>query len=125
MSGDLPSALNHELDLAIAMAYEARGAARERALDRLAEAEETVHRRAMEQRQLDLRSRGQIIGFIITILWFAAALIIGLKADPWAGTVLASLNVVPLVTLFVTSRQPPETPPPPAPEIEREKSKTP
>jgi hypothetical protein len=94
------------LKLAIEIAQDAKGAQIQPALDRVAEAEESAYRRQVVLCQLDLKSRGQILGFIITLLWLVGAVAIGIYSNPWAATLFGAVDLVPLVAIFVISRQP-------------------
>jgi hypothetical protein len=78
------------------------------AIELAAQQEEHVWRRANVEKQLDLKRKGQIYGFIISIAWLIGAVVIGITANPWAGTLLASVDLVPLVAIFVLSRMPEE-----------------
>jgi hypothetical protein len=105
-----PDSPSNALVLAIEYAREAKGAARPGALDRVAETEEAEYRRELARHQVQLKSRGQILGFIITLLWLVGAVVIGTFSNPWAATLFASVDLVPLVAIFVISRQPVEKP---------------
>jgi uncharacterized membrane protein len=77
---------------------------------------ESDHRRSMERdeseaargffaRQLDYRDRGQKMGFVIALLGLVVAGYAFYKNEPWAGGVIAGVDLVALVALFITGKR--------------------
>ena len=103
MSGSVEHAGSQELELYLEVARISRGE-----LERIAQAEDARHRRAIEQRRLELKSRGQVMGFVLALLSLIGTVLIGIGTDHWEAAIFGSVNIVPLVAIFVLWRRPVE-----------------
>lgn len=61
---------------------------------------------AMVKGGLKQRSRGQILGFILALLFGAASLILGLKGQTTLAGILGTTTVIGLATVFVLNKKP-------------------
>lgn len=68
--------------------------------------DEGEHRRDLERRDDKRLSLGQVLGFIIAMAFLGCSTFLIATGQPIAGTILGTVDLVALVTVFVVGRRP-------------------